>query len=949
MVRLDAAEDLPLVRQALQAHLYWRRRGLPIDLVILNLQATTYGKDLRAQLQRVFIRHDCTPGFHPAGSLFALNADQMSPDDRITLETAARVVLSGSEGPLAGQLRQLDRSPAELPVFVPMPGPGGPEITPPIPRPVNLLFDNGLGGFSPDGREYIVYLEPGRRTPAPWINVVANPDFGFLVSETGAGPTWFGNSSENRLTPWSGDPVADPAGEAVYLRDEETAEVWSPTPGPCGAEAPYLVRHGAGATVFEHASHGLSQRLRLFVPPDAPVKIVHLRLANLWDRPRRITATFYAEWVLGSLRDAAQTYVVSEYDSDHQALLARNPGNPDFGGRVAFAAASQPLHGLTADRTEFLGRRGDLRRPAGLDRIGLASTVGPGLDPCAALQLHVDLGPGESKEVHFLLGQGADRAEALGCIERFQEADRIEAAWRQSAESWDHRLETVQVRTPDPAMDLMLNRWLLYQTLACRIWARSAVYQSSGAYGFRDQLQDVMALSHAEPDIFRLHLLRAAQHQFEAGDVLHWWHPPSGRGVRTRFSDDLLWLPFAAAHYVTATGDAGVLDERIPFRQGPPLPPGETERYAQFDTAREPASLREHCRRALEKAAPAGVHGLPLMGCGDWNDGMNRVGVEGRGESVWLGWFLCATLARFAELDELCGNRDQAETDRRRAREVAEAIEACAWDGAWYLRAFYDDGSPLGSAANRECQIDSVAQSWAVLSGAGDPGRAAQAMASVADRLVSAPDQLLLLLAPPFDRTPRDPGYIKGYPPGVRENGAQYTHAATWAVEAFARLGQGDRAEALFRMLNPIYHADTPAKAERYGVEPYVIAADISSAPSRRGRGGWTWYTGSSGLMYRLGLETILGIRRMGRSLRIDPCIPKAWPSFQVTYRAGQTTFLIDVENPEGVNRGVQMVTLDGSVISDQRVPLLADGGRHQVRVRLGRMVAAPGKANDGS
>jgi cyclic beta-1,2-glucan synthetase len=509
-------------------------------------------------------------------------------------------------------------------------------------------------------------------------------------------------------------------------------------------------------------------------------------------------------------------------------------------------------------------------------------------------------------------------------------------------ESWDRRLGMVQVHTPDPAMDLLLNRWLLYQTLACRIWARSAAYQSSGAYGFRDQLQDVMALVHAEPGLFRAHLLRAAQHQFEAGDVLHWWHPPSGRGIRTRFSDDLLWLPFAAAHYAAATGDDGVLDERVAFRQGPPLRAGETERYALFDPAREPASLYEHCHRALEKAATAGAHVLPLMGSGDWNDGMNRIGVEGRGESVWLGWFLCATLTRFAGLCEGRGDHSRAGGYRRRARDLAAAVEACAWDGSWYLRAFYDDGSPLGSAADSECQIDSVAQSWAVLSGAGDPDRAAQAMASVADRLVSAPDQLLLLLAPPFDRTPRDPGYIKGYPPGVRENGAQYTHAATWVAEAFARLGRGDRAEELFRMLNPVYHADTPAKAELYGVEPYVIAADISSAPSHRGRGGWTWYTGSSGVMYRLGLETILGIRRNGRSLRIDPCIPKAWPAYHVMYRVGQTTYSINVENTEGVQHGVRHVTLDGVVLEDQAIPLLEDGSLHEVRVRLGGDPKAP-------
>ncbi|HZY41260.1 MAG TPA: hypothetical protein VFF59_04580, partial [Anaerolineae bacterium] len=549
--------------------------------------------------------------------------------------------------------------------------------------------DNGLGGFSADGREYVIYLEPGRWTPAPWINIIANPDFGFTVSETGAGYTWFGNSSENRLTPWSNDPITDPPGEAIYLRDEETAEVWSPTPLPCRAAAPYLIRHGAGYSIFEHNSHGLAQRLRLFATSESPVKVMQLRLENTWAHPRRITATFYAEWVLGVTRDTAQQYVISEYDSEHQALLARNSYNAEFGERVAFVAASQRLHGLTADRTEFLGRGGTVRKPAALDRIGLASAIEPGLDPCAAVQLHIDLQPGEAQEVFFLIGEGANRDDVLRLIAHYQDAAQIATAWDQVSEGWDKLLETVQVQTPDPAMNLLLNRWLLYQTLACRVWARSAFYQSSGAFGFRDQLQDIMALIHAAPHLARAHILQAAQFQFDAGDVLHWWHPPSGRGVRTRFSDDLVWLPFVTAHYVTATGDETILAESIPFRTGAPLGPNEAERYDQYAPAPESYTLYEHCRRALEKGTTAGAHGLPLMGSGDWNDGMNRVGLEGRGESVWLGWFLCATLTRFAKLCAGRNDQAQAATYRQRAVELRQAIEASAWDGAWYRRAYY--------------------------------------------------------------------------------------------------------------------------------------------------------------------------------------------------------------------------------------------------------------------
>jgi cyclic beta-1,2-glucan synthetase len=936
LVRMDKLEDLALVQQVLQAHAYWRNRRIQIDLVILNEQGTTYGQELRGEIQRVLVGQNSEDWFNRRGGIFILYADQLSDPDRVLLETAARVVLDGAKGSLAQQLEALHKQPTRLPPLVSVTPDSKVESTLPVPRPSGLLFDNGRGGFSTDGREYVIYLEPGQWTPAPWINVVANPEFGFTVSETGGGYTWFGNSSENRLTPWSNDPVIDPPGEALFLRDEETAQVWSPMPLPCRAPAPYLVRHGAGYSIFEHNSHGLVQRLRLFAAPDAPVKVVQLRLENVWKHTRRITATFYAEWVLGVTRDTAQQYVVSEFDADHQALLARNAYSNEFGECVAFVAASKRLHGLTADRAEFLGRMGSVSHPAALDRIGLASAVEPGLDPCAALQLHIDLKPGESEEIFFLVGQGANRAEALRLIEQHQKAEQVDAAWDRVNTVWDNLLGPVQVQTPDPAMNLLLNRWLLYQTLACRVWARAAFYQSSGAFGFRDQLQDVMSLVHVAPHIAREHILRSAQHQFEAGDVLHWWHPPSGRGVRTRSSDDLLWLPFVTAHYVAATGDESILDERVPFRKAAPLETGEAERYDRYPITAEAYTLYEHCRRALEKGTTAGAHGLPLMGSGDWNDGMNEVGIEGRGESVWLGWFLCATLNRFAELCDRRGDQVEAAACRQRAHDLTKALETNAWDGDWYRRAYYDNGTLLGSAANNECQIDSIAQSWAVLSEAGDPARTVQAMESVTRRLVIPDDQLLLLLTPPFDKTPRNPGYIKGYPPGIRENGGQYTHAALWAVWAFAKLGQGDRAESLFRMLNPIYHGDTPEKMARYQVEPYVVAADVYSALSCTGRGGWTWYTGSSGWMFRLGLEVILGICRLGKTLQINPCIPKNWQKYQVAYRVEETTFQIQVNNPTGINQGVKQVTLDGKVISGNRIPLLSDGSQHQVNVLMG-------------
>jgi cyclic beta-1,2-glucan synthetase len=937
LVSIGDQEEMDLVLELLQAHAYWRSQQIKIDLVILNERETAYDQELQGQIHRVIARIGSDIWLNQRGGIFVLRTDQIGEADQVLLQTAARAVLDGKKGSLADQLGRLRQRQPRLPRFVPtLPSPEDREPTPPLARPTDLLFDNGLGGFSADGREYVIYLRPGQRTPAPWINVIANPHFGFLVSEAGSGYTWAENSGENRLTPWRNDPVADMPGEALYLRDEETAQVWSPTPLPAPASAPYLIRHGAGYSTFEHHSHGLKQRLRLFAVRDAPVKVIQLRLENTWNRIRRITATFYAEWVLGTTREVTQQYIIPEFDARRNALLASNPYNEEFGERVAFAAASKELHGLTADRTEFLGREGSIGRPAALDRIGLAGTVMAGLDPCAALQVHLDLAPGEVQEVFFLLGQGAYRQESLGLIENYRDAAQIEAAWGDVAEGWNDLLGAITVRTPDRAMDLLLNRWLLYQALSCRIWGRSALYQSSGAFGYRDQLQDVVALVHAAPDIARDHIVRAARYQFEEGDVLHWWHPPSGRGVRTRCSDDLLWLPFVTAHYVAATGDETILAERVPFLKGDPLETEELERYARYEVTAESTTLYEHCLRALERGTTAGPHGLPLIGSHDWNDGLNRVGIGGKGESVWLGWFLYAALDRFAPLCERMGDAERANTYRQQAQDLRQALEENGWDSDWYRRAYYDDGTPLGSSESDEGQIDSIAQSWAVLSGAADPERAEQAMEAVVRRLVRPEDQLILLFAPPFDKTERDPGYIKGYPPGIRENGGQYTHAALWAVWAFAELGQGDRAEELFRLLNPIYHSDTLEKVVRYRVEPYVVAADVYSVEPHVGRGGWTWYTGSAGWMYRLGLEAILGLRRVGEALQINPCIPRHWSGYELTYRVGETAYRIRVENPEGVNRGVKQVTLDGETLPGDEIPLLGDGQRHDVHVLMG-------------
>ena len=928
VVTIGDVRNLALIRELLLAHTYWRLRGFRCDLIILNQEPASYDRPLNIQLLRQIEAHSSESGMDTPGGVFLRDWNAMPEEHRNLLLATANVVLSGQRGSLKQQLS----SATEANPPAPFAASGNAQEQPSRPLPfLELPYFNGLGGFTPDGREYAIYLKPGTQTPSAWVNVMANPSFGTMASESGLGCTWSGNSQTNRLTPWHNDPVTDPQSEAIYLRDDESGAVWTPTPLPVREKDAYRARHGQGYTVFEHNSHSIGQELTVFVPVSDPVKICRLRLQNESARQRRLTVTFYAEWVLGTTREDKQLNVQTSLDEPSGALMAMQAWSGNFTKNVAFAAASPDAASYSGDRTQFLGRNNAGGKPFALGRVRLDNRTGAGLDPAAAIQLPIVLEPGQQTDVIFLLGETSDVDAMRALIDRYKEPRQVDDALHATQQAWDARLSRLQVHTPMLSTDFLLNRWLPYQALSCRFWGRTAMHQSSGAFGYRDQLQDSLAFLYIAPEIARGHILAAAARQFLEGDVQHWWHAETGLGVRTRCSDDMAWLPFVTAHYVRVTGDTGILDEQIPFLDGAPLGEHELEKMFVPAISTQSASLFEHCRRAIHCAWTAGAHGLPLMGTCDWNDGMNQVGVEGRGESVWLGWFLCAVLNDFAPLIE---TRDPAlaASWHAQAKEMAESIERAAWDGDWYLRAFFDNGTPLGSHANEEARIDSIAQSWAVISGSAMPARARQAMEACERLLVNERDRLVLLFTPPFDHSEPHPGYIMGYPKGVRENGGQYTHGSLWLASAWARLGGGDAAVRLLKLMNPVESSRTPQAAAHFKGEPYVSPADVSSAAGRAGRAGWTWYTGSAGWMYRIWIEEVLGFQLRGDTLTMAPAIPNDWDGFEMTYRHRSSVYQIEVRRNAPEN---------GSIPAGIPIQLLDDGARHKLVVHLPRTADA--------
>lgn len=934
LVRLSKDEELDVLYQALKAHEYWRIKGFPVDLVILNEDSGSYIQDFHNKLKNIIMSSHAADIQDRPGGVFLRQANIISEEGRNLLYSVSRFIIKGEEGSLWKQLKA-DEDEIEL---VPIKKYDNIFHIYPFDErgKENLLFFNGLGGFSPDGCEYVIRLGKGQNTPAPWTNVICNENFGFIVTESGSGYTWAENSRENKLTPWSNDPVVDPQGESVYLRDEDDGRIWTVTPLPIREMEPYTVKHGFGYTVFEHISHGIEQEMTVFVPEDEKIKIVKLRLKNVSDRGRKLSACYYIRPVLGVSDQITSPFIITEAHSDSGVLLIRNTYTDDFLERVAFIDCSIEKRSVTGDRNEFFGQSGSTDSPLALKREALSGRLGGGYDPCASLMVNIQIKQNEEKILTFTLGEELGSEAAVAMALKFRNLHEVDKALLMVKGYWHRKLCAIQVKTPDASLNIMMNGWLLYQTICCRLLGRTAFYQSGGAYGFRDQLQDVLAAVYVSPEFTKKQILVNSTHQFLEGDVQHWWHPVTDRGVRTRFSDDLLWLPYVTADYIEITKDISILDSVTPYLEDEPLKELEDERYNQPKVSTISGSIYEHCVKAIDRSLKFGAHGIPLMGSGDWNDGMNRVGNKGRGESIWLGWFLYNILMKFAPLCRLKGDDERADEYLRTGRDIVSSIEKNGWDGSWYRRAYFDDGTPLGSASNAECQIDSLAQSWSIISGGGRPKRTVEAMGALEQYLIRKNLGIVMLLTPPFDKSPLDPGYIKGYVPGVRENGGQYTHAAIWVIMAFAMLGRGDKSWELYNMINPINHTSTAIEYSRYRVEPYVMAADVYAVEPYAGRGGWTWYTGAAGWMYRVCMENMLGLKIRGDSLVITPCIPGGWKEFTIKYRFKNSLYDINIKNPSCVNEGVVRVQMDGRILLDNTVPLADDKREHYIIVEMG-------------
>ena len=934
LVKIKDSSDIYVIEDIMKCYDFLRMKNILFDLVILNEEENIYEHYVKEQIDSIILNKHLSYLKNVAAGIFVINSADISKEDRELLDFVSKLVFNAGGGNLKTQLEEMEeeylgsiKNIGEYnlmePIFIPKEEQIGQDSL------NNLLYHNEFGGFTEDGTEYKIKINKENRLPTVWSHVMANENFGTIVTENQGGYTWSKNSRLNRLTSFNNMPSIDAPSEIFYLKNEKTGENWSLGASPMPDENDYEITYGFGYAMYNHISHGILQQMQVFVPQKDKIKINILNLKNLEGEKKELKLIYYIKPVLGEDEIKSNGYIYVEKDGN--IVTAKNLYNTDFKGSVMYVGSSEKITSFTGNKNSFFGN-GNLSNPEGLNKVSLDNNHGIFENTCIALEIKIELDAYENKEICMFLGEESNLLDAKNIAYKYTKLSNAKEELKAIKKYWFETLNVLQVKTPLDSMNIILNGWAVYQTICCRLWARSGYYQSGGAYGFRDQLQDTLGIENIDINFMKNQIIKSASHQFIEGDVEHWWHEDTNKGIRTRFSDDLLWLVYVVCEYITLTGDYRFLEEKVCYLKGEPLIEYEDEKYDIHIQSLEKGSIWEHCIKALEKTE-FGENGLPKIGSGDWNDGMNGVGNKGNGTSVWLGFFLYSILEKVVLI---CDNLKEEELKvkyEKLKEKLRKTLNTVGWDGRWYKRAYTDDGTAIGSIENEECRIDSISQSWATISNAGDNDKKYISLESLENHLVDKENGIIKLLDPPFNKGKINPGYIKSYMPGVRENGGQYTHAAIWVILAETMLGFGDKALEYYRMINPIEHSKTKESAKKYKVEPYVLPGDIYGAENLAGRGGWTWYTGSSSWYYKVGTQNILGLKIENNYLKIEPCIPREWKEYTMRYRYNGSIYNIKVKNPNGKNTGVERFIVDGKEIEEKQIHLETNSGIREIEV----------------
>ena len=921
-VTIKYVNDLYVIKQVIKAYEYLKIKNIKVELVIINEENYSYENYIRDEIESAILNSHLAYMKNIYGGIFVLSKSEMDIQDVNLIKFVSTIVIDSHLGTLENIIQDMEEEVldnyriVEKSEIKTMEEDTTKDVDI-LSNTQNVKYYNEYGAFSEDGKEYIIRTNNDNKVPTTWSHIMANEKFGTVVTESNGGYTWYKNSRLNRVTSWNNSSSVNIPSEAIYLKDLDNGRIWSPTAMPKPDDKNYNAIFGFGYAKYIHSSDDILQELEVFVPQDESVKINILTLKNNAPKKKKVKIVYYLKPVLGEDEIKSDGYIKLQYEENANVLIAKNLYKTEEFENIVYVSSSEKIKSFTGNKKSFLGK-GGITNPSGLHRMALDNDNGLGKKTCMAIELEVEIESFSDKKISIVMGADDNIVNAKDIAYKYSKVQNCNMELSKTKNKWNELLGRVQINTPYESLNIMLNGWTMYQTIVSRLLGRSGFYQSGGAFGFRDQLQDAFATKYIDTQILYNQIIKHSKHQFIEGDVEHWWHEENNRGIRTKFSDDLLWLPFAVIQYISYTGDYNILKVKTPYLQGAELQQHEKEKYDKYLPGDVEETIYEHCKKAIDRACNFGENGLPKIGIGDWNDGFSNIGPEGKGESVWLGFFLYMILEGFVKISENKHDKKNATKYREIMDRLRNYLNNNGWDGRWYKRAFADNGDVYGSMENEECKIDSIAQSWSVISGVGEENKKISAMESLEKHLVDTENGIIKLLDPPFYKGKLEPGYIKAYLPGVRENGGQYTHAAIWAIIAEAMLGKGDKAVELYRMITPIEHSRTKEAANKYKVEPYVIAADVYSYQNLAGCGGWTWYTGSSSWYYLAGIQYLLGLNINHNIMTIRPCIPKEWEEYSIRFKFGESIYNIKVKNPNRKNTGVERVILDGTEIEKE-------------------------------